>query len=275
MTLSERIKECRRNSGLAQEKVAELVGVSRQAVTKWETGQSAPSTENLFKLAEIFETTVDMIVGTESRPVGERMAEENAAEKRAEGPNAGEWNAGEQNAGQQDTGEQNAGEQNIAEQMYTLYRAEQEQKKSARRSRYRRNLQTAILIAAGYFAVFVIGRLMTAKLDNLTVMGFFSGTGTKHEYYLFGWLLTSKLFGWAMAVSVIPALFGKYRFSLTTLIGFVIAIPVGEVLGPNPEGAFYGNSHYGWAIWGGIYLAAMALGIVAEVRKRQLTTTDI
>lgn len=62
MTLGERIKEQRVGNGLSQEKVAELVGVSRQAVTKWESGQSAPSTENLFKLAEIFGTTVDLLV---------------------------------------------------------------------------------------------------------------------------------------------------------------------------------------------------------------------
>jgi len=62
MTLGERIKECRQNVDLSQEKVAELVGVSRQAVTKWEANQTAPSTENLFKLAEIFGTTVDFIL---------------------------------------------------------------------------------------------------------------------------------------------------------------------------------------------------------------------
>lgn len=62
MALGERIKECRQNAGLSQEKVAELVGVSRQAVTKWEVNQSAPNTENLFKLAEIFGTTVDMLL---------------------------------------------------------------------------------------------------------------------------------------------------------------------------------------------------------------------
>ena len=62
MSLGERIKEQRKKSGLSQERVAELVGVSRQSVTKWESGQSAPSTENLFKLAEIFGTTVDMLL---------------------------------------------------------------------------------------------------------------------------------------------------------------------------------------------------------------------
>ena len=62
MTLGERIKNQRTRVGLSQERVAELVGVSRQSVTKWESGQSAPSTENLFRLAEIFGTTVDMLL---------------------------------------------------------------------------------------------------------------------------------------------------------------------------------------------------------------------
>ena len=60
--LGERIKNQRTRVGLSQERVAELVGVSRQSVTKWESGQSAPSTENLFRLAEIFGTTVDMLL---------------------------------------------------------------------------------------------------------------------------------------------------------------------------------------------------------------------
>jgi len=66
MTLGERIKECRQNVDLSQEKVAELVGVSRQAVTKWEANQTAPSTENLFKLAEIFGTTVDFMLTSDA-----------------------------------------------------------------------------------------------------------------------------------------------------------------------------------------------------------------
>ena len=62
MSLGERIKEQRKSCGMSQEKLAELVGVSRQAVTKWETDQSAPSTEKLFKLAQIFGTSVDLLI---------------------------------------------------------------------------------------------------------------------------------------------------------------------------------------------------------------------
>lgn len=67
MSLGERIKEQRKSCGLSQEKVAELVGVSRQAVTKWETDQSSPSTANLFRLAEIFGTTVDLLLNADEK----------------------------------------------------------------------------------------------------------------------------------------------------------------------------------------------------------------
>ena len=67
MTLGEKIKAQRKRNGLSQEKLAELAGVSRQAVTKWENGQSAPSTENLFRLAEIFGTTVDLLLKPEEK----------------------------------------------------------------------------------------------------------------------------------------------------------------------------------------------------------------
>ncbi len=47
---------------MSQEALARRMDVSRQAVTKWESGQSAPSTENLFRLAELFDTTVDLLL---------------------------------------------------------------------------------------------------------------------------------------------------------------------------------------------------------------------
>ena len=50
-TLGQRIREHRRRAGLSQEALARRMDVSRQAVTKWESSQSAPSTENLFRLA--------------------------------------------------------------------------------------------------------------------------------------------------------------------------------------------------------------------------------
>ena len=64
-TLGQRIREHRRRAGLSQEALARRMDVSRQAVTKWESGQSAPSTENLFRLAELFGTPVDLLLPSE------------------------------------------------------------------------------------------------------------------------------------------------------------------------------------------------------------------
>ena len=55
MTLGENIKNRREELKLSQEYVAEQLGVSRQAVSKWETGQSEPTASNLIQLAEVFD----------------------------------------------------------------------------------------------------------------------------------------------------------------------------------------------------------------------------
>lgn len=62
MTLGERLKAQRKAKGLSQEKVAEMVGVSRQAVTKWEADQSTPSSDNLIALSELFQIPLDKLV---------------------------------------------------------------------------------------------------------------------------------------------------------------------------------------------------------------------
>lgn len=56
------LKIFRRQYGYTQEEIAEKLGVSRQAVAKWERGETLPDIENCIKLADIYETTVDMLV---------------------------------------------------------------------------------------------------------------------------------------------------------------------------------------------------------------------
>ena len=53
-SLSERLQENRVRCKMSQEFVAEALGVSRQAVSKWETGKSDPSTANLIALAKLY-----------------------------------------------------------------------------------------------------------------------------------------------------------------------------------------------------------------------------
>ena len=53
-SLGEALREHRQNCGMTQEFVAEALKVSRQAVSKWETGAAEPSTSNLLALAELY-----------------------------------------------------------------------------------------------------------------------------------------------------------------------------------------------------------------------------
>ena len=53
-SLGESLKEHRQRCGMTQEYVAEALGVSRQAVSKWETGAAEPSTSNLLALAKLY-----------------------------------------------------------------------------------------------------------------------------------------------------------------------------------------------------------------------------
>ena len=62
MTYGERIRQGRETKGLTQEELAEVVGVSRQAVSKWENGTSDPSTSNLCALAKLYGIPVEELL---------------------------------------------------------------------------------------------------------------------------------------------------------------------------------------------------------------------
>ena len=61
--LGKRIKELREQKGLLQKEIANLLGISQQAVARWENGQTEPDSETLAKLAEIFNCSVDYLLG--------------------------------------------------------------------------------------------------------------------------------------------------------------------------------------------------------------------
>lgn len=61
-SLGETIKEYREKRNMTQEFVAEAIGVSRQAVSKWETGSSDPSTANLLALAKLFGVSAEELL---------------------------------------------------------------------------------------------------------------------------------------------------------------------------------------------------------------------
>ena len=62
MTLSEKLQTLRKAAGLSQEALAERLNVTRQAVSKWETGEGKPDIDNLLPLAKLLHTTVDYLL---------------------------------------------------------------------------------------------------------------------------------------------------------------------------------------------------------------------
>lgn len=62
LDLSEKIVKLRKNNGLTQEQLAEQLNVSRQSVSKWESGQAAPDIDKIVALGEIFHVTTDYLL---------------------------------------------------------------------------------------------------------------------------------------------------------------------------------------------------------------------
>ncbi len=68
---ADRLIEMRRSRGLSQEELAKRLGLSRQAISKWERAESSPDIGNLIALAEIYEVTLDELIGTSSSQQGD------------------------------------------------------------------------------------------------------------------------------------------------------------------------------------------------------------
>ena len=61
MTFGEKLFKLRKEKGLSQEALAEQIGTTRQAISKWENNQGFPETEKLLQLSNIFETSIDFL----------------------------------------------------------------------------------------------------------------------------------------------------------------------------------------------------------------------
>ena len=64
----QRLKQLRKEMGLSQKSLSEHLGVTQQAVGKWETGRSSPEPATLARLAELLETSADYLLGISEQP---------------------------------------------------------------------------------------------------------------------------------------------------------------------------------------------------------------
>ncbi|MCL2751474.1 MAG: helix-turn-helix domain-containing protein [Firmicutes bacterium] len=66
MSLQNTILDIRKNSGLTQEEFAERLFVTRQAVSRWENGETTPTIETLKAISELFKVDANILLGTEN-----------------------------------------------------------------------------------------------------------------------------------------------------------------------------------------------------------------
>ncbi len=82
MTFGERLMKLRRAKGLSQEALGDMVGVTRQTVSKWERGDSTPELEKLVELARVFGVSLDELAGLAHGAPGGQPAADTASQQR-------------------------------------------------------------------------------------------------------------------------------------------------------------------------------------------------
>lgn len=101
MDLAERLAALRKRAGLSQGDVAERLNVSRQAVSRWETGFTVPSTDNLSRLGRLYGVTLDELLSYSAPLPPEKPREKSTEEALAEQPTEAAQQPTEEAAAQQ------------------------------------------------------------------------------------------------------------------------------------------------------------------------------
>jgi transcriptional regulator with XRE-family HTH domain len=71
--LGSKLQDLRKSAGMSQEDLAERLGISRQAVSRWERGDALPDTDNLIRLSKLYSVSLDELVGNTTAPQVIRM----------------------------------------------------------------------------------------------------------------------------------------------------------------------------------------------------------
>ena len=78
LEVANRLQQLRKAKGLSQEELANILGLSRQAISKWERAETSPDTDNLICLARLYNISIDKLLDTSesTEEIKERIAQE-------------------------------------------------------------------------------------------------------------------------------------------------------------------------------------------------------
>ena len=107
MTIGEKIQTLRKQNGYSQEQLAEKITISRQAVSKWELGESIPDIENIVQLSKVFDVSTDYLLKNDtSRDASQDEVKPKPAvrdQKRDESDEWDEWDDDDEDEDEPDT----------------------------------------------------------------------------------------------------------------------------------------------------------------------------
>ena len=81
MNLADNLKRIRKDNNLSQEQLAEKLGVSRQAVSKWESGQSYPEMDKVIQICQLFNLNINELINEDIKEINEKKAAEGRTNK--------------------------------------------------------------------------------------------------------------------------------------------------------------------------------------------------
>ena len=135
--IANRLVHLRKSNHLSQEALAEKLGISRQAVSKWERAEASPDTDNLILLAKLYHVSLDELLKTEEDEEGEEM--QNPEVSAFQMKNEEEELTEEEPTGKELTKEENRREENRREKnRRKKNRREKNRRKKNRREKNRR-----------------------------------------------------------------------------------------------------------------------------------------
>ena len=73
MKLSDKIVRLRKSNGMSQEELADKLGVSRQAISRWEMGTAMPDATNILQLSRLFQVTTDYLLNTKATMICRKL----------------------------------------------------------------------------------------------------------------------------------------------------------------------------------------------------------
>lgn len=140
LKIANRLVQLRKEHGFSQDALAEKLGVSRQAISKWECGEAAPDTDNLIALAELYDVTLDSLLGYErgtrsdfNAEKYETAVETEILEEESEINTESEENTASENADSNDGERENFAEGNFSFRFRKEKKEESERKKDRAR----------------------------------------------------------------------------------------------------------------------------------------------